>query len=208
MTTSVLVVEGDEEDLHYPADILRAEQYRIRPVTSGNQALKSIEAKLPDIILLDINMPDISGYDVCRRLKSNENTKDIPVIFISGLTSLEEKNKGFSCGCVDFITKPFFKEGGTLFLDEIGDLSLDVQTMLLRTLEDGVIRPVGSEVNRQINVRIIAATNNNLQKPTYITPLMYCVNYKKQELLLKKEHGVGATAYPDSYSCQLFCLLI
>ncbi len=323
---SILVVEDNRESLQYIVDILLTHQYHVRPTRNGKQALESIKAKLPDIILLDIKLPlELDGYEVCKILKSNEDMKHIPVIFISGLISIDEKTKGFALGGIDYINKPFLAEevlarvkvhlenshllqtlqqknktleetitrlknekkekqqtqkalekadekisiisaeqvkrwgmnqfvgkskavlqvmqkveklsgtntnvlilgesgtgkellaraihyqensrepfvpvncslftkdiaqaqlfghtrgaftsalkahkglfecanGGTLFLDEIGDLSLEVQTMLLRAIEDGVIRPVGSEVNREVNVRIIAATNNNLQE--------------------------------------------
>ena len=78
--------------------------------TNGRKALEFVKKKPPDIILLDIMMPEMDGLEVCRQLKREETTRDIPVIFISALTETADKLKGFHAGGVDYITKPFHKE--------------------------------------------------------------------------------------------------
>lgn len=78
--------------------------------TSGEEALAFVEQNLPDIILLDIMMPVMDGFDVCRALKESPATADIPVIFVTALTTLDDKVKGFSGGGVDYVTKPFQHE--------------------------------------------------------------------------------------------------
>ncbi len=109
MTTKdeILVVDDVPEVLNLLTDLLTAEGFQVRSAESGELALRSVAAKPPHLILLDINMPDIGGFEVCRRLKAQEESREIPVIFISVITNLKEKVKGFGLGAVDFISKPF-----------------------------------------------------------------------------------------------------
>jgi len=106
----IVAVDDTPANLKLLMSILSAEGYKIRPASSGEQALSSIAKRQPELILLDINMPGIDGYEVCRRLKSDPHTCDIPVIFISALNEVSERVKGFEVGGVDFITKPFQQE--------------------------------------------------------------------------------------------------
>ena len=108
--SSVLIVDDNSKNLQVLADILRAKNYRVATSKDGFKALNFVSKRKPDIILLDIMMPDMDGYEVCRRLKDDANTRDIPVIFISALTDTADKVKGFQAGGVDYITKPFQKE--------------------------------------------------------------------------------------------------
>lgn len=107
---NVLVVDDTTANLKLLTEILADDGYVVRPATNGELALRSVKAKLPAIILLDVRMPDMDGYEVCRRLKADINTSHIPVIFISALDDEHSKVKGFEVGGVDFITKPFQKE--------------------------------------------------------------------------------------------------
>jgi signal transduction histidine kinase len=104
---NILIIDDTVDNLKVLSEQLISEGYIVRPVTSGSLAFKTIESKMPDLILLDIKMPKMDGYEVCRRLKENENTKDIPVIFISALGETSEKTRAFEAGGVDYITKPF-----------------------------------------------------------------------------------------------------
>lgn len=104
---SVLIVDDNPDNLRLLAGILTGKGYKVRPAPSGTLALKSIRSTLPDLVLLDIKMPGMDGYEVCRRLKAEEQTSDIPVIFISALGEMADKIKGFAVGGVDYITKPF-----------------------------------------------------------------------------------------------------
>jgi two-component system cell cycle sensor histidine kinase/response regulator CckA len=107
MSKNILIVDDVADNLKILSEQLMSKGYTVRPVTSGELALKTIETALPDIILLDIKMPNMDGYEVCRRLKANEKTKDIPIIFISALDEVTDKIKAFGSGGVDYITKPF-----------------------------------------------------------------------------------------------------
>ena len=104
------MVDDDPMNLELLELILTNQGYCARSARSGHQALESVAANPPDLILLDVMMPDIDGFEVCRRLKSDERTCHIPVLFISSLSEIAEKVKGFEAGGQDYITKPFGPE--------------------------------------------------------------------------------------------------
>ena len=104
---NILIVDDIADNLTVLSELLLAEGYVVRPVTSGSLALKTIAAEKPALILLDIKMPEMDGYAMCRRLKLDEKLKDIPVIFISAYGEESEKIKAFEAGGVDYIIKPF-----------------------------------------------------------------------------------------------------
>jgi signal transduction histidine kinase len=105
--TTVLIVDDSRRNQHALSLILKQAGYRIRTASNGPQALESIQAVLPDLILLDILMPNMNGYQVCKHLKADEQTRGVPIIFISALNETENKVKAFTVGGVDYITKPF-----------------------------------------------------------------------------------------------------
>ena len=102
----ILVVDDTPANLRLLTDLLAKHGYRVRPASDGALALKSVAARTPDLILLDISMPELDGYEVCRRLKADEKNSRIPVIFISAFGDTHQKVKGFEAGGVDYITKP------------------------------------------------------------------------------------------------------
>jgi len=104
---NILVVDDTPQNLHLLVDILTKYDYKVRPVPNGKLALSTTEINPPDLILLDIMMPDLDGYQVCKELKSNPKTKHIPIIFISAINEPVDKVKAFAMGAVDYITKPF-----------------------------------------------------------------------------------------------------
>ena len=106
----ILVVEDTPESLVMLTDTLSAEGYQVRPADSGELALASVAAAKPELILLDIRMPGIGGFEVCRRLKAAKETRNIPVMFISAVNESEERVEGLRIGAVDFVSKPFCKE--------------------------------------------------------------------------------------------------
>ena len=107
---SILVVDDAPANLQVLAGMLKDRGYKVRPVPSGKLALLAARNDPPDLILLDINMPEMNGYEVCEHLKADDNLKGIPVIFISALTEQLDKVKAFAIGGVDYITKPFQME--------------------------------------------------------------------------------------------------
>ncbi|NJM65532.1 MAG: SpoIIE family protein phosphatase [Acaryochloris sp. RU_4_1] len=103
----ILVVDDTPANIRLLAQMLSVLGYKVRKATNGEMALDAVSMIPPDLILLDINMPGMDGYQVCQRLKDNAKTADIPVIFISALDEIMDKLKGFNVGAVDYITKPF-----------------------------------------------------------------------------------------------------
>lgn len=103
----ILIVDDDAAYLDILTDILGARGYRIRTVSSGKLALQVALDAPPDLFLLDVQMPAMDGYEVCRRLKAIDKLARVPVIFLSGLHEAIDKVKAFSAGAVDFVTKPF-----------------------------------------------------------------------------------------------------
>ncbi|NEO27915.1 MAG: response regulator, partial [Kamptonema sp. SIO4C4] len=106
-TPDILVVDDSIDNVDLLARILHKQGYHVRKLFDGKKVLETIEQTPPDLILLDIRMPHLDGYELCRRLKASPNTRDIPVIFLSGLIEVEDKILAFEVGGVDYITKPF-----------------------------------------------------------------------------------------------------
>ncbi|MGB7711541.1 MAG: adenylate/guanylate cyclase domain-containing protein [Microcoleus sp.] len=104
---NILIVDDTPDNLRLLSTMLASYGYQVRKAISGKVALQGAQIAPPDLILLDINMPEMNGYEVCQKLKKSDNTKDIPIIFISALDDVLEKVKAFQVGGVDYITKPF-----------------------------------------------------------------------------------------------------
>jgi len=106
----ILMVDDLPKNLQVLGSILREKDYRISAAVSGKQALEMLPGINPDLILLDIMMPDMDGFEVCRQIKKIPASKDIPIIFLTAKTEHEDILKGFSAGGIDYITKPFNAE--------------------------------------------------------------------------------------------------
>jgi DNA-binding response OmpR family regulator len=104
---NILIIDDNPDNLRLLSNMLTEQGYKARSATNGKLALASVHSAPPDLILLDITMPSMNGYEVCKQLKADEQTRDIPVIFISALDEVLDKVKAFSVGGVDYITKPF-----------------------------------------------------------------------------------------------------
>ncbi len=103
---TILVVDDGPENLEVISGLLK-DLYKVKVANNGERALQIAEGtNPPDLILLDVMMPQVSGYDVCMRLKGNPATRDIPVLFLTALSSTEDETKGFELGAADYITKP------------------------------------------------------------------------------------------------------
>ena len=118
--TSILLVDDTPENLRLLSDLLKSRGYRIYAVTNGRLALQSALHTLPDLILLDVNMPVMDGFETCEQLKANPALREIPVIFLSAMSESLDKVKAFSVGAVDYITKPY----------QIEEVEVRVQTHL------------------------------------------------------------------------------
>ncbi|MFZ3127785.1 MAG: two-component system response regulator [Rhodoferax sp.] len=102
---TIMVVDDTPDNLALMSVLLR-DHYNVRVANSGERALKLVESHPPDLILLDVMMPGMNGYEVCQRLKAAEGTRDIPVIFLTAKAEMEDEKKGLELGAVDYITKP------------------------------------------------------------------------------------------------------
>jgi sigma-B regulation protein RsbU (phosphoserine phosphatase) len=105
-TADILIVDDKPANLRLLSQMLVENGYQVRPAPDGSVALAAARAQPPDLILLDIRMPDMDGYQVCKHLKADASTRDIPIIFISALTETQDKVKAFAVGGVDYVTKP------------------------------------------------------------------------------------------------------
>ena len=117
---NILVIDDRPENLRLLSVMLTRKGYTVRKAINGDLGIRAACALAPDIILLDINMPNIDGYEVCKKLKTNEQTKQVPIIFVSALDQTLDKVKAFDYGASDYITKPF----------QIGEVSARIENQL------------------------------------------------------------------------------
>lgn len=104
---NILIVDDEPENLKLLSLLLIENGYKVRAAKTGKEALSSIQFSLPDLALLDIKLPDLSGFDVCKNIKSDDSTKELPVLFLSALKESNDIVYGFEVGAQDYITKPF-----------------------------------------------------------------------------------------------------
>ena len=155
--TFVLIVDDTRENLQVLGNILREQKYKIALANNGKEALEIVKKKLPDLILLDIMMPEIDGFEVCRRLKSDNDTKEVPVIFLTAKTETEDIVKGFQIGGVDYITKPFNHE----------ELLIRVKTHIdLKKSKDVIVKQNGElkKLNQEKN-NFLSIAAHDLKNP-------------------------------------------
>ncbi len=110
MTSTILIVDDEPNNLDVLNNCLHNAGFKVLAATNGKTAIKRVAYVKPDLILLDVNMPGIDGFETCRRLRENEITKNTPIIFVTALSDIETKLKAFRAGGVDYITKPFVEE--------------------------------------------------------------------------------------------------
>ncbi|MCP5496508.1 MAG: hybrid sensor histidine kinase/response regulator [Leptospiraceae bacterium] len=142
MEGDILVVDDNPKNIEILINFLERERYEVRPIRNSTKVLDAMRAQKPDLVLLDIMMPEINGFEVCEQIKANNSFSNIPVIFISALTDTSDKLEGFKRGGVDYITKPFRHE----------EVIARVKTHLsLYKLTTDLQRQVQKEVQKQKN---------------------------------------------------------
>ena len=142
---NILIIDDVTSNLMTLADIVRDAGFTVRPVSNVRHAMMAVEAGLPDLILLDVTMPHMNGFEYCRLLKKDVKTRDIPVIFISALNSAQDRIKGFECGGSDYVSKPVEKTEVLLRIDmhlrmyrlqqELTNSNKKLHTIVARQLE-------------------------------------------------------------------------
>ena len=148
----ILIVDDTPDNLRLLSTMLRSQGYRVRTAINGQLALKGSKIAPPDLILLDINMPQMNGYEVCEKLKSDSQTSGIPIIFISALDQVIDKVKAFKIGGVDYITKPF----------QVEEVLARVENQLTLRLLQKRLQQQTQELQTQ-NTRLIAEINERKQ---------------------------------------------
>lgn len=139
----ILIVDDTPNNLRFLSTTLTEQGYKVRSVTDGTMALTVAQAAQPDLILLDIKMPNIDGYEVCQRLKANSLTCEIPVIFLSALDEVLDKVKAFAIGGVDYISKPF----------QLEEVLARIQTHLSLQAAQKKIRQLNAELEQRVRQR-------------------------------------------------------
>jgi len=155
---SVLIVDDAEINIDILMGILK--NYDVIPALSGQDALQIVEEENIDIILLDIMMPDMDGYEVCKRLKKNERTKNIPIIFITVKNMEQDILRGYELGIVDYITKPFNA------VELIGKVKthLDLKTCQINLEQQINEQNLNNSINRQFCQDLILYIKNNFKQ--------------------------------------------
>ena len=140
---NILIVDDAPDNLHLLSTTLTEHGYEVRGVINGAMALRVARSAPPDLILLDIKMPDLSGYEVCRQLKEYPATQEIPVIFLSALDEVLDKVRAFSSGGVDYITKPF----------QVAEVLARVETHLNLQTAKAEIRHLNADLEQRVQQR-------------------------------------------------------
>jgi diguanylate cyclase (GGDEF)-like protein len=138
-----MIVDDNPNNLKVLGGMLQQTGYKVRPALSGELALRSLRTGLPDLILLDIRMPEMDGYEVCRQIKADPTLADVPVIFISALQDMEDKVHAFQAGGVDYIVKPF----------QLEEVMVRVRTHLELAQARRALRSVNAELEQRVSER-------------------------------------------------------
>lgn len=154
LQNSVLIIDDVPTNIKVLFELLEQSGFIVSVAKSGESALKKVKETLPDLILLDVMMPGIDGFETCRRLKADKNTENIPVIFMTALSDVVDKVKGLSIGAVDYITKPFQHEEVLARID----VHLKLRKAQLRLAEEEkfsalgeLVAGISDEINNPIN---------------------------------------------------------
>ncbi|KAI9131279.1 response regulator [Acaryochloris sp. CCMEE 5410] len=147
-TANILIVDDNVDNLNVLAGMLAEQNYKVRRAINGSIALRAIKASIPDLILLDIVLPDMTGYDICTQLKQHPSTQDIPVIFISSLNDAEDKVKAFAVGGVDYVSKPF----------EMAEVCARIRNQLEIQFAKAEIESLNAELEQRVQERTAELT--------------------------------------------------
>ncbi|RMH71120.1 MAG: GGDEF domain-containing response regulator [Cyanobacteria bacterium J007] len=201
---NILIVDDTPENLRLLSAALMERGYKVRNAISGRMALMGAKAAPPDLILLDIKMPDMNGYEVCRRLKEDPQMQEIPVIFLSALDAVFDKVKAFTVGGVDYISKPFHLE----------EVLVRVENQLTIRKAKAQVRQLNSELERRVHQRTaqLQAANQELerqiserqrieQKLIYMASHDALTGLPNRTLFLKQLETAIARTEPDREDC-------
>ncbi|MFM9265808.1 response regulator [Tychonema sp. BBK16] len=210
---NILIVDDISANLQLLAQILSEQGYKTRTAPNGQLALRSIDLTPPDLILLDIMMPTMDGYQVCQALKASPKTKDIPVIFISALNEVFDKVKAFEVGGVDYITKPFHEQE---VIARVSNqlvqrrLFLEIQQQN-KNLESEIIdrRIAQKETQFLLSTTFSLAKSNNFKESTFIMLRCFCefINWDFAEIWIPSSDNIFLMCSQSFYTTNEPCLL-
>jgi signal transduction histidine kinase len=161
LTGLILIVDDTPANLDALSTVLSDVGYEIAIATSGEKALQLLQRRSPDLILLDVRMPGIDGFETCDRIKANPKTCDIPIVFMTSLIDINNKIKGFSCGAVDYISKPFQEQ------EILARVKTHIQLRLLtQNLEQQVAQQTAS-----LRTANEALANANISKRSFLSTM-------------------------------------
>ena len=179
----ILIVDDEEANLQLIGKILQNLDVDITLASSGKEALQLLESLVPDLIILDIIMPSMSGFDVCRKIKSLKPTSEVPIIFLSAKVDSEDIIKGFDIGARDYITKPFIKE----------ELVARVEAQLNIITNEKKIKNLNNNLEEKVKERTKALTKINEKLTDYNTALKVLMDQRDEDRI-DLEHQVMANA--------------
>lgn len=178
----LLIIDDIPDNIRLLSNILTVHGYQVRKALSGKMALRAIDASQPDLILLDINMPEMNGYEVCKKLKSNPDTEKIPIIFLSAVTETLDKVKAFNLGGVDYITKPFQVEEVLVRIKNQLTIQIQKKQLLAQNLE------LQKEIEKRKKVeKSLLLANKELERLAIIDGLTKVANRRRFDEYLKEE---------------------
>ena len=178
----ILLIDDHVDTLDLLTFLLSEQGYVTQSTVEPRDAVTLAEKINPDLILLDITMPKLNGYQVCSSLKSNNKTCDIPVIFLSALDTIREKIKGFNVGCVDYITKPF----------DLEEVTVRVKQQLEITSLQKQLKEKNNLLEQELKKRLVVenklrTTNQKLHNLATIDGLTKVANRRQFDLQIKQE---------------------
>lgn len=195
---TILIVDDNPNNLQVLMGLLEHAGYKIRPALSGEIALRAVEASPPDLILLDVRMPGLDGYETCKRLQANPSSRDIPVIFISAMQDIEDKLAGFRAGGVDYVAKPFQSE------EVLARVHTHIQLYRMQQNLEGMVAERTRELSRSearyrvlfedSPIPIMVFDNNNLEILAVNGAFTRILGYTATEAI---GHPLGFAVAPD-----------
>ena len=196
---TILLVDDAQVNLALLAGILK-NSYNIKVAKSGEKALEIIASGGVDLVLLDVVMPNMDGYEVCQILKSKEQTKDIPIIFVTANTDVEDEEKGFKLGAVDYILKPF-KE--TIVKARVKThINLRLRQIELETIYK-TLQDQNQKLSRYTNVidnNVITSSTDLMGNITHVSEAFCKISkYSKGELIGRKQNIIRHPDMPDEF---------
>ena len=176
----IMIVDDSPENLRFLRDLLTQAGYQVRAANDGELALRSVQAKLPALILLDVRMPEMDGFEVCRRLKADETTRAIPIIFVTALNDTKEKITGFELGAVDYVTKPLNAQETLIRVANHLRLSTALQCLETKNFQ---LQESAKELDKyrqhlensiqELSIAKEAAEKSNVAKSTFIATMSH-----------------------------------